>query len=129
MTPPPTTAQWPSSSATATRACATRSSCRTPVWCAALAASPAARLPAWAAPEDLQSSGLLGLVRAVDRYDPSRGVRFEAFAAAHVISRMLDELGRLTCTALRWWTRPGDPRLVPLDTPANGQRDRALRSW
>jgi RNA polymerase sigma factor for flagellar operon FliA len=44
---------------------------------------------------DLVSYGFLGLMRAISRYDPARGVNFETFAAASVKSLILDELRRL----------------------------------
>jgi RNA polymerase sigma factor for flagellar operon FliA len=44
---------------------------------------------------DLVSYGVLGLFRAVDRYNPDRGVNFETFAAASVRSVILDELRKL----------------------------------
>ena len=91
------------------------------------AAALAARLPAWVDIQDLQSSGLEGLVHAVDRYDPSRGVRFETFAAAHVVGRMLDELRRLDWVPRSVRERAQQTlRLVPLDTPASDQRDCSL---
>lgn len=44
---------------------------------------------------DLISYGFLGLMRAISRYDPDRGVNFETFAAASVRSLILDELRSL----------------------------------
>ena len=44
---------------------------------------------------DLVSYGVLGLIRAVGRYNPERGVNFETFAAASVRSVILDELRKL----------------------------------
>lgn len=46
--------------------------------------------------EDLQSAGLIGLIDAVDRYQPERGVPFEAYAALRVRGAVLDELRAAT---------------------------------
>lgn len=40
--------------------------------------------------EDLQGVGLLGLIEALDRYDPSRGVRFASFAYNRVRGAVID---------------------------------------
>lgn len=46
--------------------------------------------------EDLESAGLIGLIDAVDRYQPDRGVPFEAYAALRVRGAVLDELRAAT---------------------------------
>ncbi|MBC7288392.1 MAG: hypothetical protein H5T86_10180 [Armatimonadetes bacterium] len=40
----------------------------------------AGHLPEHVDREDLTSAGILGLIKAIDRYDPSRGVKFETYA-------------------------------------------------
>lgn len=52
----------------------------------------AVRLPASIELADLLQSGTFGLMEAVDRFDPARGVRFEGYAAQRVRGAMLDEL-------------------------------------
>lgn len=52
-------------------------------------------LPACLEYEDLISHGIVGLVQAVDRYDPSRGVPFAAFAVARIRGQVLDALRHL----------------------------------
>ena len=47
-------------------------------------------------PEDLESAGVIGLIDAVDRYQPERGVPFEAYAALRVRGAVLDELRAAT---------------------------------
>ena len=42
--------------------------------------------------EDLESEGLRELIRAIDRYDPGHGAPFQAYAAACIRNRILDEL-------------------------------------
>ncbi|WP_344028591.1 FliA/WhiG family RNA polymerase sigma factor [Pseudonocardia kongjuensis] len=52
----------------------------------------AVRLPASIELADLMQSGTFGLMEAVDRFDPVRGVRFEGYAAQRIRGAMLDEL-------------------------------------
>lgn len=52
----------------------------------------AVRLPSSIELSDLLQSGTFGLMEAVDRFDPARGVRFEGYAAQRVRGAMLDEL-------------------------------------
>lgn len=52
----------------------------------------AARLPPSVDKDDLIGAGLLGLLDAVDRYDPSRGVMFKTYAELRVRGAMLDSL-------------------------------------
>lgn len=44
--------------------------------------------------EELASAGMLGLLDAVESYDPERGYRFSTFAAPRIRGAMLDELRR-----------------------------------
>jgi RNA polymerase sigma factor FliA len=55
------------------------------------------RLPAMAVAgrEDLESAGIVGLIDAVDRFDPGRGVPFEGYATARIRGAILDELRRV----------------------------------
>lgn len=52
----------------------------------------AVRLPSSIELSDLLQSGTFGLMEAVDRFDPARGVRFEGYAAQRIRGAMLDEL-------------------------------------
>jgi RNA polymerase sigma factor for flagellar operon FliA len=45
--------------------------------------------------EDLISYGMIGLINAVDRFDPERGVRFEAFATPRIRGAVIDQLRQL----------------------------------
>jgi len=49
-------------------------------------------LPAHVDEGDLVSYGLLGLMGAIDRYDPSRDVKFETYAIARIKGQIIDEL-------------------------------------
>ena len=52
----------------------------------------AARLPREASLDDLVGDGLVGLLEAVDRYDPNKGVQFATFAETRIRGAMLDGL-------------------------------------
>ncbi len=55
----------------------------------------AASLPAHVPREDLESYGVMGLLEALQRYDPSQGVRFETFAWHRIRGAILDHLRSL----------------------------------
>jgi len=44
---------------------------------------------------DLESAGILGLIDAIDRFDPKYGVKFESYAIPRIKGAMLDELRKL----------------------------------
>jgi RNA polymerase sigma factor FliA len=50
------------------------------------------RLPNHINGEDLVSAGILGLIDAVDKFDPDRGVPFEAYAEFRIRGSIFDEL-------------------------------------
>jgi RNA polymerase sigma factor for flagellar operon FliA len=54
-----------------------------------------ASLPAHLDVDDLYSVGLLGLIQAQRRFDPTHGVTFAAYAAMRVRGAVLDELRRV----------------------------------
>jgi len=45
--------------------------------------------------DDLEAAGVVGLIQAVDRFDPSRGIPFEGYAVLRVRGAILDEVRRL----------------------------------
>ncbi len=51
-----------------------------------------ARLPQAIALDELVSTGVIGLIEAVERYDPARGIAFEAFAKHRIHGAILDSL-------------------------------------
>ncbi len=57
-----------------------------------IAARIAMRLPAHVPLEDLISAGVIGLIDAVDRYDPSKKVKFKTYAEFRIRGAILDEL-------------------------------------
>lgn len=49
-------------------------------------------LPAHIEMDDLESYGLIGLLEAIDRFDPARGVKFETYAVTRVRGAIIDRL-------------------------------------
>src|SRR5438477_9551271 len=48
-----------------------------------------------AGPDDLESAALIGLIDAVDRFEPDRGVPFEGYATLRIRGAVLDEVRRV----------------------------------
>jgi RNA polymerase sigma factor for flagellar operon FliA len=61
--------------------------------------------------DDLVSFGIIGLINAIDRYDPSRGVRFEAFAAIRIRGAVIDQL-----RTLNWLPRSAMTRVRQIES-------------
>ncbi|WP_448059978.1 RNA polymerase sigma factor WhiG [Cellulomonas hominis] len=58
----------------------------------AVAARVGMRLPAMVEQADLVSYGMFGLIDAVEKYEPSRAVKFETYASARIRGAIIDEL-------------------------------------
>lgn len=56
--------------------------------------------------EDLVSFGVIGLINAIDRYEPERGIRFEAFATPRIRGAVIDQL-----RAINWFPRSAVRRI------------------
>jgi RNA polymerase sigma factor for flagellar operon FliA len=54
-----------------------------------------ASLPSHVDDQDLVSYGLLGLIGAIERFDPGREIKFETFAMARIRGAIIDELRSL----------------------------------
>jgi RNA polymerase sigma factor for flagellar operon FliA len=52
----------------------------------------AMRLPSHIELEDLINSGVIGLIDAIEKFDPAKGVRFETYAEFRIRGAILDEL-------------------------------------
>jgi RNA polymerase sigma factor for flagellar operon FliA len=52
----------------------------------------AMRLPSHVSLEDLMSAGVVGLIDAVDRFDPTQNVKFKTYAEFRIRGAILDEL-------------------------------------
>lgn len=62
-------------------------------------------------PEDLISYGVIGLINAIDRFDPARGVRFESFASVRIRGAVIDQL-----RVLNWLPRSAVTRVRQIET-------------
>jgi RNA polymerase sigma factor FliA len=72
-------------------------------WAQRFARSCATKLPNYLDRDDLQSAGILGFLRAADRYDGERGTSFRGFCAIRIRGAVLDELRK-------WdWAPPFSP--------------------
>ncbi|MBA2677414.1 MAG: FliA/WhiG family RNA polymerase sigma factor [Ktedonobacteraceae bacterium] len=60
--------------------------------------------------EDLVSYGMIGLINAVDRFDPARGVRFESFATTRIRGSVIDQL-----RTLNWLPRSAMARIKQIE--------------
>jgi RNA polymerase sigma factor for flagellar operon FliA len=60
----------------------------------AIATSLKSTLPSIVSLDDLTSEGQLGLLSAIERFDPSRGFKFETFATPRIRGAMVDYLRR-----------------------------------
>ncbi len=58
-------------------------------------------LPRFLDRDDLHSTGLIGLIHAIDAFDPTRGVKFETYAIALIRGAILE-----TLRSADWATRP-----------------------
>ena len=98
-------------------------------------------LPAHVDEGDLVSYGLLGLIGAIERYEPDRDVKFETYAIARIKGAIIDEL-----RAMDWVPRSVRARARDIERAiarARGEarpgadrrgdrreaRDHARRSW
>ncbi len=55
----------------------------------------AGKLPSFVDVHDLIGAGNLGLIDAIDRFDPSRGIKFSTYCCTRISGSILDELRRL----------------------------------
>ncbi|MEW6219227.1 MAG: FliA/WhiG family RNA polymerase sigma factor [Thermodesulfobacteriota bacterium] len=60
-----------------------------------IAARLAARLPSHISVDDLISCGIIGLIDAIDKFDPHKNVQFKTYAEFRIRGAMLDELRSL----------------------------------
>lgn len=65
----------------------------------------AVKIPYFMQVEDLESCGVMGLIEAVDKFDPEQGVAFETFAYHRVRGAMYDELRRQNWVPRTLWQR------------------------
>ncbi len=75
--------------------------------------------------DDLASAAYLGLIDAVDRFEPGRGVPFEAYAGLRIRGAIIDELRR-TGERARNASAEESPRTVSLDGLLEGDWHEAV---
>lgn len=75
--------------------------------------------------DDLSSAAFLGLIDAVDRFEPGRGVPFEAYARVRIRGAIIDELRR-TGERSRNADAPEQPRTLSLDGLLEGNGHEVL---
>lgn len=67
-------------------------------------------IPTGLSQDDLLSFGVMGLLDAIDRFDPSRGVSFNTFAFPRIRGAILDELRRYD-----WFSRSARDKIQRLE--------------
>lgn len=70
-----------------------------------LAARMAIHLPAGISKEDLESCGVMGLLEALKKFNPEKGVNFISFARLRIKGAMIDEIRRLSWVPRRLWSQ------------------------
>ncbi|MFA5384215.1 MAG: FliA/WhiG family RNA polymerase sigma factor [Eubacteriales bacterium] len=68
-----------------------------------LAGRMAIHLPAGIGKEDLESCGVMGLLEAIKKFIPERGINFTSFAQQRIKGAMIDEIRRLSWVPRRLW--------------------------
>ncbi len=74
-------------------------------------------LPAHIEEGDLVSYGLLGLIGALERFDPSRNIKFETYAISRIKGSIIDELRALDWVprSVRSWARKVEATVTKLE--------------
>ncbi len=74
-------------------------------------------LPAHVEEVDLISYGLLGLIGALERFDPSRNIKFETYAISRIKGSIIDELRALDWVprSVRSWARQVERAVTKLE--------------
>src|SRR5205823_13202935 len=87
-----------------------------------LASRLAVRLPSYLDAEDLFSVGLIGILNAFDRYDPTREAKFKTYAEYRIRGAMLDEI-----RSMDWIPRSVRDRITLLQRTCDGLQKRLSR--
>lgn len=85
----------------------------------------AMRVPPSVSLDDLTSAGIMGLLDAVDRFDPSREVQFKTYAEFRIRGAMLDELRNLDWVprSTRKKIHDMEKAIVAVEARSNGPAD------
>lgn len=75
-------------------------------------------LPAHVEEEDLVSYGLIGLIDAIERFEPGRNVKFETYALSRIKGAIIDELRALDWVprSVRMWARRIEQSIARLES-------------
>jgi RNA polymerase sigma factor for flagellar operon FliA len=89
----------------------------------------AMRLPAHISLDDLTSAGVLGLIDAVDKFDPNKKVQFKTYAEFRIRGAILDEL-----RAMDWVPRSIRKKSTQLEDTMNRLQSQLgapppMRNW
>jgi len=87
----------------------------------------ATRLPSSVILDELISAGCLGLIDAVDRYDPKRNVNIKTYAAHRIKGAILDEL-----RSMDWYSRSMRKRIREIEkavAAVEGRKERNAQDW
>ena len=81
-------------------------------------------LPAHVDENDLVSYGLLGLIGAIERYDPDRDVKFETYAITRIKGAIIDELRAMDWVprSVRARAREIERAMASLERSCTGRR-------
>ena len=82
-----------------------------------------ASLPSHVDEQDLVSYGLLGLIGAIERFDPDREIKFETFAMARIRGAIIDEL-----RSLDWVPRSVRTRARQIERAITGLEKELMRA-
>ena len=82
----------------------------------------ASGLPSHVEQADLISYGMIGLIEAIERFDPEREIRFETFAMQRISGAIIDEL-----RSLDWVPRSVRARAPATIEKANSKLEHELR--
>ena len=87
-------------------------------------------LPAHVDEGDLVSYGLLGLISAIERYDPERDIKFETYAIARIRGSIIDELRTLDWVprSVRSRAREIERAIRELEAQSRARADATRRS-
>ena len=99
-------------------------------WSSSSPAGSAAGLPSHVDDADLISYGLIGLIGAIERFEPERGIKFETFAMTRIRGAIIDELRSLDWVPRSVRARAREIEARPArssSTSCSGRRPR--RSW
>src|SRR6266545_4834309 len=72
--------------------------------------------------DDLLSYGTIGLISAIERFDPARGIRFETFATSRIRGAVIDQL-----RTLNWLPRTAVSRVRQIEQALAGLEQRLGR--